>query len=119
MIRVLVVDDSGDVRDVLDKALGMMNYSVTAVPSREHALAELKSRKPDVIIMDFAMSGMSLDEFMTILNKQKKRPPVILFTAAYDAPQKAREFGLIHYIGKPFDLANLECVIQESLSTSA
>lgn len=118
MNKVLIVDDNMDIRELLQKALQMMCYESTTVSTREEALLRLKKHEYDAIILDWAMNGMKIEDFLAALKKMKKAPPVILCTAANNAPAKARALGLTRYIGKPFDLAMLDATIRGSLVSS-
>ena len=55
---ILVVDDEGEVRDVLTELLEMDGHRVEAVGSGEEALARLKQRRYDVVLSDVRMPGL-------------------------------------------------------------
>ena len=56
-IRVLVVDDARNVREVVSDILTQDGAKVTAVGSAEEALAALQRERPDVLLSDLAMPG--------------------------------------------------------------
>ena len=56
-VRVLVVDDARNVREVVTDILKQDGATVTAVGSAEEALAALQSERPDVLLSDLAMPG--------------------------------------------------------------
>jgi CheY-like chemotaxis protein len=56
-VRVLVVDDTHAVRDVVTHILSQDGAKVTAVGSAEEALAALQGERPDVLLSDLAMPG--------------------------------------------------------------
>jgi CheY-like chemotaxis protein len=56
-IRVLVVDDTSLVLDVLKEILEGDGATVTAVSGAEDALAALQAERPDVLLSDLAMPG--------------------------------------------------------------
>src|SRR5689334_528682 len=56
-VRVLVVDDTPYVREVIAAILTQDGARVTAVGSAEEALARLQSARPDVLLSDLAMPG--------------------------------------------------------------
>jgi CheY-like chemotaxis protein len=56
-IRVLVVDDARNVREVVSDILAHDGAKVTAVDSAEEALAALQRERPDVLLSDLAMPG--------------------------------------------------------------
>lgn len=56
-VRVLVVDDASDVREVVTEILAHDGAKVTAVGSAEEALTALQGERPDVLLSDLAMPG--------------------------------------------------------------
>jgi CheY-like chemotaxis protein len=56
-VRVLVVDDARNVREVVTNILMQDGATVTAVDSAEEALAALQRERPDVLLSDLAMPG--------------------------------------------------------------
>jgi CheY-like chemotaxis protein len=56
-VRVLVVDDARNVREVVTDILTHDGAAVTAVGSAEEALAALQRERPDVLLSDLAMPG--------------------------------------------------------------
>lgn len=56
-VRVLVVDDAHNVREVVTDILTQDGAKVTAVDSAEEALAALQRERPDVLLSDLAMPG--------------------------------------------------------------
>ena len=56
-VRVLVVDDARNVRQVVTDILTQDGATVTAVGSAEEALAALQRERPDVLLSDLAMPG--------------------------------------------------------------
>jgi CheY-like chemotaxis protein len=56
-VRVLVVDDARNVREVVADILTQDGAKVTAVGSAEEALAALQRERPDVLLSDLAMPG--------------------------------------------------------------
>ena len=56
-VRVLVVDDARNVREVVTEILTQDGATVTAVDSAEEALAALQRERPDVLLSDLAMPG--------------------------------------------------------------
>lgn len=55
--RVLLVEDSREIREALQEILEVEGYRVTAVGSAEEGLAELKSNYFDLVVSDFTLPG--------------------------------------------------------------
>ena len=108
-IRVLVVDDELFVGDLMQEYLTLSGYSVTAVSSGEDALAIFPELKPQVVILDIRMPGMSgMDVLKTI--KQDKPETGVIMLSAYGDPDtivEALGAGADHYLQKPVNLKHL------------
>jgi two-component system phosphate regulon response regulator PhoB len=98
---VLIVDDDSDVRDSLVMLLSMEQYVVRLADSRERALDLLAFGEPDVVLLDWFMPGMGIEEFV---NKARKIYPalqMILISASLNTRQKATELNLKQHLTKP------------------
>jgi CheY-like chemotaxis protein len=114
MKRVLVVDDSDEIRDVLEVALKLKGCEVSAVASRDQALALiLTGWMPDLILLDYYMPGLSIERFIeTLVNERTSTlPRIVLMTAGYEADNKARVLGIPEVLRKPFDPMDVLTVI--------
>ena len=101
--RVLVVDDDPDVRDVLNDFLTGVGYEVTTAESGAKALGEVQSDRPDVILCDMVMPGMSGADVVEALRRAEITVPVIIISGqSITIPQ-----GIFAFIGKPFDFQKL------------
>ncbi|MBD0325097.1 MAG: PAS domain S-box protein [Pyrinomonadaceae bacterium] len=112
-LRVLVVDDEHDARELLAIVLEKQGASVRAVASAEEALAAIGTLKPDVLVSDI---GMPHDDGYTLMRKvrslsaeQGGSTPAIAVTAY--AGDNAREMtlaaGFQTHLAKPIDPAEL------------
>ena len=112
-MRVLVVDDDPDTRDLLTDALGTLGAQVTAVDSAQHALERLIASGADVVVSDLAMpdeDGFSLIRRIRELPEPLARVPAIALTAFARADDRAKaiEAGFQMHIAKPVELADLQ-----------
>lgn len=112
-VRVLLVDDDQDARELLTLVLAQHAAQVTALPSAREALALLTNVKPKVIVCDLAMPGM--DGYALIEEVRARRAdeggtvPAIALTA-YARPedrQRALAAGFQAHLAKPIDPADL------------
>jgi CheY-like chemotaxis protein len=101
---VLIVEDEPDVAATASKGLEMQGYEVTCATTRDEALKIVKSgTRPDMILLDLYMPGMTAEEFIEELLKIDTRlPRIVLMTAAYDADDKAKRLGIPEVLRKPF-----------------
>jgi CheY-like chemotaxis protein len=101
-LRVLVVEDHSDSRDVLDQALSFMGAIVITVATAEDALSDLD--RADVVITDFALPGKDGAWLLDRVKASRRPVPVILVSgfAATQVPAVAHaEFAL--KLLKPID----------------
>ncbi len=112
---VLVVDDDVDLTDaVRDLLIADGRYEVETANNGLDALACVERRLPDAILLDMRMPVMSGSEFARLFRERyAHRAPLIVFTAAESAEQRAREIGAEGCLAKPFDIEDLFRVLAE------
>ncbi|MCI0436396.1 MAG: nitrogen regulation protein NR(I), partial [Gemmatimonadetes bacterium] len=104
--RVWVIDDDRSIRWVLEKALQRAGLSVRGFASAE-GLPELLAReRPDCVITDIRMPGMSGLQLLELINRQAPDVPVIVITAHSDLDSAVASYrgGAFEYLPKPFDV---------------
>ncbi|MHC4820426.1 MAG: response regulator transcription factor [Planctomycetota bacterium] len=79
---ILVVDDERDIADAVEAVLTAEGYEVRIANDGEEALAAVRSRRPDLVLMDYEMPGMTGAEVCARLRKRKRTVPILLATAA-------------------------------------
>jgi signal transduction histidine kinase/ActR/RegA family two-component response regulator len=107
-VRVLVVDDDADARELLQLVLESADAEVWAVDAATKALDALASFRPHVVIADIAMPGLDgYDLLRRIRDMDPTRSalPVIAVTAyaSDDDSRRALAAGFARHIGKPVD----------------
>ena len=112
-IRVLVVDDDANTRDLLTEALGTTGARVTAADSAPHALEQLSVAGADVIVSDIAMPGEDgfwLMERIRALPGDLGRTPAIALTALARREDRAKAIaaGYQMHLAKPVELGELQ-----------
>jgi PAS domain S-box-containing protein len=112
-VRVLVVDDEEDVRDLLRVTLACEGAQVKTAGSVNEALAALEAERPDVVVSDIGMPVA--DGYMLIQTLRARAPeqggdvPAIALTA-YASPEDAarsRAAGFQMHLAKPLDPGRL------------
>jgi PAS domain S-box-containing protein len=116
-LRVLVVDDEEDSRELLRQILEHCGSIVTAVGSATHALAAIEKQPPDVLISDIGMpdeDGYSLIAKIRSLSKEKGgRIPAIALTAYARVEDRVRALraGFQVHVPKPVEPVELAAVV--------
>lgn len=101
-LHVAVVDDDEQVRDFLTESLGQYGITCTAFESGDRFIASAHVVKADLILMDFAMPGLSGAEVARQLKQQDPDLPVIIMTGYADSAALDAILGDVHVIRKPF-----------------
>lgn len=104
---VMVVDDDPDIVDMLVEALGGDGYGVVTARDGLEALDRLRTVKPSVILLDMRMPRMDGWQFAQAARTRGLSAPIVVITAAGDAPRWAKEIGAEAYVSKPFSIAQL------------
>ncbi len=103
--NVLVVDDSATDTHVLSQILQKNGYSVQTASSGEEAITKAKREKPDLILMDIVMPGMSGFEATRTLSKDPDTAAIPVIVCSSKGQETDKAWGLRQgakdYIVKP------------------
>ena len=114
---IMVVDDNTTNRIFMEEALLGKGFNVFLVDSGEECLESVKSVKPDLILMDLKMPGLSGLETTRQLNKQDENWTVIAISASPLDQDKADFFaaGGVGFLEKPLAMEDLYYCLQQHL----
>jgi len=111
MSEILVVDDDRDVAQSIELALRRRGFRVTLAHSGVEALKLLHRYRPDLVLLDVLMPGMSGIEVCRRLRADENTAdlPVIFLTARGQERDRIEglRVGADDYLGKPFNLEEL------------
>ncbi len=117
--RILVVDDESDVVLIIKTTLQAEGYEVASATNGRDALDEAFETRPDLIVLDVMMPGMTGFEVLRQLkaNENTATVPVLMLTGVSDKKkiQEALESGIDYYLVKPFDFDDLLGKIKQAL----
>lgn len=119
--NIMIVDDNPSVTFSVKNALETMSedYNVLIADSGEKCLEILENKKPDAILLDIMMPGMSGWETYDKLkeNSSWSKIPVIFLTARTDrVAENAGKFLGEDYIEKPFEMEDLKERIEKIIN---
>ena len=100
---VALVDDEESVRRALKRLLRVAEFDVETFASGSEFLASLECRKPDCVILDIHMPGMTGFDVVHRLEANRAGIPAILITA-FDDPDfefRAKSVGAYRFLRKP------------------
>ena len=105
MSLILIIDDDEHISGMLSEALTAEGYTISAAYSGTEALMLLSKEKPDLILLDLMLPGLSGEKLLP----QIKDIPVIIVSAKADVADKVELLlgGAADYITKPFDMQEL------------
>jgi CheY-like chemotaxis protein len=102
-----VVDDNRDVADSCALLLGMAGHDVRAVYDGPTALAEARSLRPDVVLLDLGLPGMDGYEIARRLRQQSDLRDVVLVALTgwgqEEDRRRSREAGFDQHLTKPVE----------------
>jgi CheY-like chemotaxis protein len=110
--RILVVDDSPDIRESTAMMLSLEGYETQVAASGEEALQMAVSFRPTVILLDIGLPDLSGYEVVRRLRESDDFAVTrIIAISGYDTPEardRATEAGFDHHLSKPVPLKDLE-----------
>lgn len=113
----IIAEDAADVRQVVAVALRGLGYEIIEARSGGELLDELgdgilsgdPGARPDVIISDIRMPGLTGLEILAGLRQAGWHTPIVLMTAYadHDLREEAERLGVTAFFSKPFDIDDL------------
>lgn len=112
-MRVLVVEDEEDLGAVFRDFLAELGHQSVVVRSAEAALGALNTERPDAIMLDIHLPGMSGLDFLQLRPVREAALPIVAVSGVVTESQ-AREclrLGALEFVGKPVTLDRLSAVL--------
>lgn len=121
-IKILIVDDDPDIRDVLKLTLSEENYDVFEAGDGEEGLRIVNNKPLDLVLLDYKMPKMDGKQVCSLIKKDLllRHLPVIMLTGKGDISDKVEgiEAGADDYIVKPFEpkelLARIRMILRRT-----
>ena len=120
MSKLLLIDDEEDVRYSLERTFAADGIELATAASGEEGLKVIPKFKPDLVLMDVRMTGMTGLETLRKIRVTDPKLLVILMTA-YGTTQTAIEamkLGAYDYLLKPFDIPKLKELVANALKAA-
>ena len=121
MSQVLIIDDEPSICWTFEQALSDAGHKVRSCASAEAAFDELDGFRPDVVLLDVRLPGVSGLDAIEQLRQRVDGAPVILMTAfgSLDVAVDAIDRGAFDYLPKPFDLDAAIEVVSRALANQS
>jgi DNA-binding response OmpR family regulator len=120
---VLLVEDNMDIAGYVTLFLEAMELDVHHAADANAALAHLEAQRPDLILLDIGLPGVSGWQLLEMIKEQVTRDNIhIIVVTAFTDPANRLVGKLQHvdaYLNKPYEFAQLKKVVGEVLGMGA
>jgi len=108
-VKVLVIDDDPKIAWILSEGLSS-NFEFVSATDGIEGIQMVSTEKPDLILLDIKMPGMSGLEVLEKLNKMDNRPEVVMISGHGGTKfvVDSMRLGAAEFIDKPFDVREVE-----------
>ena len=119
--RVLVVDDDDGIRAAVAEVLDFEGYDVVTARNGAEALEQIRTARPDAVVLDLMMHVMDGWKFMEVCRKEElcDGTPVLVMSAYRNLAETAPNLGANACIAKPFDLDVLIGAVERLIRRAA
>ena len=119
-VRVLVVDDDAEIREVLQLALEAENYYVSVAVDGGDALEKVRREKPDVVITDLVMPVRTGHDLLEGIRQYCGSIPVLVYTGHSEEDMLSRtlRFPPVFFLLKPCETTRLLRVVRNAIRIS-
>jgi CheY-like chemotaxis protein len=119
--KVLILDDDMDILQICTIVLKKKGFDVLTLNHSNQVVEQVLGYQPDVILMDNWIPGPGGIESTRMLktNPSTQDIPVIFFSANSNVTQLAKDAQADYFLQKPFDISELEAIVQMAISQSA
>lgn len=120
--NILVVDDSAEVRDLLQRALREEGHNVLLADNGRRALQMIKESRPDLVVLDAMLPEVHGFEIARRLRGSQRYGdmPIVIVSAIYRGWRFAEDLrescGIEHYVEKPFRMAEVKRAVHSALA---
>ncbi|TIN51416.1 MAG: response regulator transcription factor [Mesorhizobium sp.] len=116
-VSILVVDDEPPIRRLLRVGLGSQGYAVSEAPNAKAAIELMQAQRPDLILLDLGLPGMTGLELLGKWRDDGLDVPVVILSSRTDEAGivQALEMGADDYVTKPFGMNELVARIRVAL----
>jgi len=119
---ILVVDDEADIRELVGGVLSDEGYAVRTAANSEAALAAIKARKPNLLVLDIWMQGGGMDglELLDLVKGLDADLPVLMISGHgnIETAVSAIKRGAYDFLEKPFKSDRLLLLVARALEAS-
>ena len=118
--RILVVDDEVEITRALQRSLTVHGYEVFTASDGEEALKRIAHYRPDLVLLDLGLPGMSGLEVCRRVRAQSALPIIVLSVKDTERDKvQALDLGADDYVSKPFGINEVLARVRVALRHTA
>lgn len=107
-IKLLIVDDEEDFTATLAERLHLRHYYARVASNGETAVGKIQEERPDIVLLDLHIPGMSGLEILTRIKAMDASIQVIILTGSVgDIAELTMKAGAVDHMIKPVDIEDL------------
>lgn len=119
--KILIADDDLEILALVRRHLSKLDVEIVEAGDGEEALSLAKSERPDLVVLDVMMPGMSGWEVCRAIREDKdlSHTGVIMLTGIGERLNEMTSplYGADEYLDKPFDFGDLDAMVQKVLGS--
>jgi DNA-binding response OmpR family regulator len=109
--KIMIVDDNPDIVETLKTIMEAEGQKTDTAYNGKEFLAKTKKAKPDLVLLDVMMPGLTTKEIIEKLKAMKLKLKILLVTVVRFSDEEKdilmKSYNIVDYITKPFDVADL------------
>ena len=107
-IKLLIVDDEEEFTSTLAERLRLRHYDTRVASNGEVAVGKIQEERPDIVLLDLHIPGMSGLEILTRIKAMDASIQVIILTGSVgDIAELTMKAGAVDHMIKPVDIEDL------------
>lgn len=119
---ILIVDDEEDIRELISGILGDEGFSTRVAADSDQALAEVETRRPDLLVLDIWLQGSKLDGMALLEQVKRDHPqvPVVMISGHGNIETAVASIkkGAYDFIEKPFKSDRLILIVERAIEAA-
>src|ERR1700759_4685319 len=120
--EILIVDDEEDIRDLISGIIGDEGYTTRVASDSESAMAAIRARRPQLVVLDIWLQGSKLDgiEILEAIKREQPDLPVVMISGhgTIETAVASIRKGAYDFVEKPFKADRLIHVVERALEAA-
>ena len=114
-LKIMVVDDEPFIRELMEEFLSIHGHEIITAGSGEEAISKIVEIKPDLVMLDICMTGMTGLETLEQIKQINDTAGIIMLSAFGDEEtvDEAIKSGADYYLQKPIEFKKLLDILQK------